>query len=287
MRAVREATPSLPASLRVSVGLHLTAAAAGLAVPSAWPWLLCGVAANHAVLGVAGMLPRTALLGPNLSRLPPTGRPEIALSFDDGPDPEITPRVLDLLDRHGARASFFCIGAAARTWPGLVREIAARGHAVGNHTDSHPRHFAAMAPAAMGRQIDRAQATLAGLAGALPRFFRAPMGLRSPLLQPLLATRGLSLVSWTRRALDGVPGDPRAAAARLRAGGLRAGDLLLLHDGRPGRGPDDQALVLSVLPSLLAELAARGLRSVTLDQALVRSGPDGTAMPASAGCASG
>jgi peptidoglycan/xylan/chitin deacetylase (PgdA/CDA1 family) len=261
------------------VGLHLTAAAAGLVVPSAWPWLLGVVAANHAVLGIAGMLPQAALLGPNLHRLPTTGRPEVALSFDDGPDPEITPRVLDLLDRHGAQASFFCIGAAARARPGLVREIAARGHTVGNHTDLHPHHFAAMAPAAMSRQIDAAQATLTTLIGSPPRFFRAPMGLRNPLLQPLLAARGLTLVSWTRRALDGVPGDPRAAAGRLCAGGPRAGDVLLLHDGHAGRGPDGRAIVLSVLPDLLAELAARGLYSITLDQALA-GGRVGTAMPA-------
>ncbi len=252
----------LPSVLRISVGLHAAAAVATLAAPAIWPWALGGIAANHAVLGLAGLLPRARLLGPNLRRLQ-GGRPEVALTFDDGPDPEVTPRVLDLLDRHGARASFFCIGAAARRWPALTREIVARGHIVENHTDSHPPHFAAMSIGAMRRELDAAQATLTELAGAPPRFFRAPMGLRSPLLQPLLAARGLTLVSWTRRALDGVDGNPRAVEARLRDR-LRGGDVLLLHDGRAARTPDGAAVALAVLPGLLAELDARGLRAVSL-----------------------
>ena len=257
---------SLPASLRASIGLHAAAAALALAVPSVWPWALGGVALNQAVLTGAGMWPRSTLLGPNLRRLP-GGRAEVVLTFDDGPDPEVTPRVLDLLDRHGARASFFCIGARARASPHLVRDIVRRGHSVENHTDRHPHHFAALPPGRLRREIAAAQATLAGLAGTPPRFFRAPMGLRSPLLQPVLAGQGLRLVSWTRRALDGLRGDPRAAAARLRRG-LAAGDVLLLHDGGAARTPDGRAVVLAVLPDLLKALAAGGLRSVTLRDGL-------------------
>ncbi|HUZ63121.1 MAG TPA: polysaccharide deacetylase family protein, partial [Acetobacteraceae bacterium] len=258
---------SLPASLRASIGLHAAAAALAVAVPAAWPWALGGVALNQAVLTGAGMWPRSTLLGPNLRRLPPSGRAEIVLSFDDGPDPEVTPRVLDLLDRHGARASFFCIGARARAHPRLVGEIIRRGHSVENHTDRHPHHFAALPPGRLRREIAAAQATLAGLAGTPPHFFRAPMGLRSPLLQPVLAGQGLRLVSWTRRALDGLRGDPAAAGARLRRG-LAAGDVLLLHDGGAARAPDGRAVVLAVLPDLLMALAGRGLRSVTLGDGL-------------------
>lgn len=254
---------ALPAATRASIGVHAAAAALALAVPPAWPWALGGVALNQAVLVAAGLWPRGSLLGPNLHRLPPTGRAEVALTFDDGPDPETTPRVLDILDRYGAFGSFFCIGNQAAAHPSLVREIARRGHAVENHTGRHPYLFAAMPMAQMRREIDAGQSILAGLAGIPPIFFRAPMGLRSPLLQPLLAAQGLRLVSWTRRALDGLRGDPAAASARLRRG-LAAGDILLLHDGRAARAPDGRAVVLNVLPGLLDALAARGLRSVTL-----------------------
>lgn len=257
----------LPASLRISIGLHAAAAVFVVAVPSAWPWALGSVALNQAVLTGAGMWPRSTLLGPNLRRLPTAGRAEVVLTFDDGPDPEVTPRVLDLLDQYGARASFFCIGARARANPHLVRDIVRRGHTVENHTDRHPYHFAALPPDRLRREIAAAQGTLAGLAGTPPCFFRAPMGLRSPLLQPVLAGQGLRLVSWTRRALDGLRGDPVAAGARLRRG-LAAGDVLLLHDGGAARTPDGRAVALAVLPDLLEALAARGLRSVTLRDGL-------------------
>lgn len=255
--------PILPAAARASIGVHAAAAALVLTVPPAWPWALGSVVLNHAVLTCAGLWPRGSLLGPNLHRLPPTGRNEVALTFDDGPDAEITPVVLDILDRYGASASFFCIGNRAEAHPGLVREIVRRGHSVENHSNRHPNRFAAMSFGEMRREIGTAQSTLARIAGRPPVFFRAPMGLRSPLLQPVLAGQGLRLVSWTRRALDGLRVDPIVAANRLRRG-LAAGDVLLLHDGRAARAPDGRAVVLNVLPGLLEHLAEHGLRSVTL-----------------------
>lgn len=242
--------------LRASVGVHAGAFGLAAAIPAAWPWAAGAVALNQAILTGAGMWPASTLLGPNLRRLPPTGRAEVALTFDDGPDPAVTPAVLDLLARHGARATFFCIGARARRYSALVRAIAAAGHAVENHTDRHLNRFACLGPGALRREIGAAQATLADLAGAAPEFFRAPMGLRSPLLQPVLDSLGLRLVSWTRRALDGVRGDPGRASRRL-LGGLRAGDVLLLHDGDCARAPDGRPVVLAVLPDLLRALAGR------------------------------
>ncbi len=253
----------VPVIIRASIGLHAAAAALVLAVPGALPWALGSVAVNQAFLTCAGLWPRGTLLGPNLDRLPPTGRNEVALTFDDGPDPETTPLVLDVLDRHGAFASFFCIGKQAEIHPALVRDIVRRGHTVENHTNRHPNHFAAMSLSGMRGEIAAAQSTLATIAGTPPVFFRAPMGFRSPLLEPVLAGQGLRLVSWTRRALDGLRSEPTAAANRLRRG-LAAGDVLLLHDGRAARAPDGRAVVLNVLPGLLDHLAARGLRSVTL-----------------------
>jgi peptidoglycan/xylan/chitin deacetylase (PgdA/CDA1 family) len=257
----------LPIALRASAGIHAAAAILAVTLPPAWPWALGGVALNQAVLTGAGLWPGSTLLGPNLRRLPPTGRGEVALTFDDGPDPEVTPRVLEILSRFGARASFFCIARRAEQYPALVQQIVRCGHAVENHTDRHLNGFAALPLGALRREIAAAQATLGRLAGTSPMFFRAPMGLRSPLLQPVLAGQGLRLVSWTRRALDGVRGDPVAAANRLRRG-LAAGDVLLLHDGSAARTPEGQAVVLSVLPGLLEDLANRALRSVTLRQGL-------------------
>ncbi len=260
----------LAPALRATIGVHAAAPIAALAIPHAWPWLAAGLAGNHLALAAAGMWPKSTWLGPNLRRLPAASaaRREVALTFDDGPDPAVTPRVLALLEAAGARASFFCIGSQARAHPALVRRIVQAGHSVENHSDTHPAAFACYAPAALRRQIGLAQATLADLSGATPGFFRAPMGLRSPLLDPVLAETSLRFVSWTRRALDGVRTDPQAGLARLTTR-LAAGDILLMHDGRAACAPSGAPMVLEILPGLLAALRAARLTAVPLPAAFM------------------
>ncbi|MDJ0389525.1 polysaccharide deacetylase family protein [Roseomonas sp. E05] len=250
-------------------------------MPALWPWVLCGLAANHLALTLAGMCPRSPLLGPNLSRLPQAcaSAGQVALTFDDGPDPEITPRVLDLLEAHQARASFFLIGQRTARHPALVREILRRGHSVENHTHSHPLHFAALGPGGQRREILRAQAAILEAGGA-PRFFRPPVGLHSPFLAPVLAGTGLRHASWTRRGADGAIGAPARVLRRLRGAG--AGDILLLHDGNSRPDAQGRPVVLAVLPILLARLRAAGLSPVPLPEAV-----DGPAGPAAAAAAAG
>ncbi len=253
--------------LAASVGLHAACLATVLAAPRRWRPALAAVAVNQAVLTGAGLWPRSRLLGPNLTRLP-AATPGIVLSFDDGPDPEVTPRVLDLLDDAGATASFFCIGQRARAFPALVRDIARRGHSVENHTDHHYRHFAALGLPGLRREVRQAQGVLADLAGRPPRWFRAPMGLRNPLLQTVLDEAGLGLASWTRRALDGARSCHAEAALRRLATGLAAGDVLLLHDGNCAHDADGAPAVLEILPPLLQRMRALGLSGVSLEMAL-------------------
>jgi peptidoglycan/xylan/chitin deacetylase (PgdA/CDA1 family) len=225
--------------------------------PQAWPWALGVLGANHLGLFCAVLWPRGRLLGPNLVRLPASAarRREISLTFDDGPDPEVTPRVLELLDRYQAKASFFCIGEKATAQPELVKEIARRGHSVENHSYHHHRAFAFFGISRLRREVDAAQATVAAITGRPPAFFRAPAGFRSPLLDPVLASRGLHYVSWTRRGFDAVSADPRRILQRLTRG-LAGGDVLLMHDSAP--------VVLAVLPALLEQLSTRGLKAVSL-----------------------
>ncbi len=253
----------------VSVGWHGLAGAVAAVNPSAWPWALGAVAANHALLTVAGLWPRSRLLGPNLVRLPPeaAARGQIALTFDDGPDPEVTPRVLDLLDAAGARASFFCIGHRARRHPALAREIVARGHRVENHGNAHSKAFAAYGYGRMRADIEAAQSALADVTGQRPRFFRPLGGLRSPLLDPVLARLDLRLASWTRRGFDSVERDPERVYRRL-VRDLAAGDVLLLHDGFAARTRAGEPVSLAVLPRLLAAMREAGLQSVTLADAV-------------------
>jgi peptidoglycan/xylan/chitin deacetylase (PgdA/CDA1 family) len=249
--------------VQAAIGAHL-AAPTLLAWPAGWPYALAAVAGSHALLALFGLWPRSQVLGRTLVRLPPGERDgRVALTFDDGPDPEVTPALLDLLDSHGAKASFFMIGARARAHPGLVREIARRGHGIENHTLRHPTLFACWGPRAMRREVAQAQAVLAPLAGRPPRFVRAPAGLRGPLLDPVLAGLGLEHASWTRRGFDTRCGDPALVLHRLLRR-LRPGDVLMLHDGRSARTPAGKPVVLEVVPALLVALAARGLRAVPL-----------------------
>lgn len=256
-------------ALKASAVLHGAAALGTALLPAAWPWALGAVAANHAALTAAGLWPRSQLLGSNWVRLPEASqaRREVAITIDDGPDPEVTPRVLDLLDAAGAQATFFCIGRRARAAPALCREIVARGHRVENHGDAHSNAFSVFGPARMRADIAAAQATLTELSGQAPLFFRATAGLRNPLLEPVLAGLDLQLAAWTRRPFDTRTGDPNRVLRRLTRG-LGAGDILLMHDGHAARTPQGDAVILAMLPLLLRAIHEAGLKPVTLQGAL-------------------
>ncbi|MFO1026866.1 MAG: polysaccharide deacetylase family protein [Acetobacteraceae bacterium] len=257
-----------PPLIRASFGLHVAAVAGVAALPEAWPWAGAAMLANHALLGSLGMWPQCPWLGPNLVRLPASAASarQVALTFDDGPDPGVTPAVLDLLDQYAVRASFFFIAQRAAAHPSLVREVVRRGHDVQNHSDRHTPGFACLPPRILAREIGAAQARLADITGVAPRFFRPPMGLRSPLLDPVLARFGLRHVSWTRRGYDTISRDADTVLRRL-TGPLAAGDILLLHDAGSARGNGETPVVLAVLPRMLAALAARRLTLVSLTSA--------------------
>lgn len=255
--------------LKVSLALHVAALFAYALYPAAWMWILGVLACNHLTIITSVFCPRGRLLGPNVMRLPAAAaaRGEVALTFDDGPDREVTPRVLDLLDRFDMKASFFCIGSKVTAYPEVVQDIIARGHTVENHSYAHPHAFAAIGPWRAARDIDAAQSAITRAAGDHPRYFRAPNGFRNPWLDPVLIRRNLRYVSWTRRGLDTVRGDA-AAVTRTLTRGLQAGDILLLHDGNCGRTVDGCPMVLAVLPPLLERLRCASLKSVTLRTAL-------------------
>lgn len=264
----RRWNPSL--LIKGSFALHAGAVVGSLLQPEIWPWAVAAIAANQGVLTAAGMWPRSSLLGPNWTCLPATAasRNEIAITIDDGPDPEVTPRALDILDEHGAKASFFCIGSRAARYPELCREIVARGHAVENHSQNHLHYFSLLGPRAIARELQAAQDTLSDITGQLPRFFRPTAGLRSPLLDPVLSRLDLRLASWTRRAFDTRDGDQDSVAAKLLHR-LDKGDILLLHDGNAARSEAGEPVILKVLPILLGTAAAEGLHCVTLRSALL------------------
>ncbi|KVT16258.1 polysaccharide deacetylase [Burkholderia sp. MSMB1078WGS] len=263
-----------------AAALHAGAAAVAITQPATWPWAVGGVVASHLALTAAGLWPRSTLLGPNWTRLPPGAGRRIALTIDDGPDPDVTPRVLDLLDRYDARATFFCIGDLARRHPRWVEAIVARGHAVENHSQRHSHTFSLSGPAALRREIAAAQQTLTDIAGTRPLFFRAPAGLRNPFLEPVLCELGLQLASWTRRGFDTRARNAATVTRRLLHG-LDARDILLVHDGHAARDARGEPVVLDVLHEVLRTAADAQLHWTTLRAALApeTSGQPGVPAP--------
>ncbi|AOV18565.1 hypothetical protein BJI67_10325 [Acidihalobacter aeolianus] len=252
----------LVAAHRVTLAIQVCAWGAVLLHELHWQDGLLLLGFNLAGLFALVLCPRCRLLGPNLVRLAEgdAASGAVALTFDDGPDPTVTPQVLDILDRYGARASFFCIGERAARHPELIREILHRGHTVENHSQRHAVGFAAFSSRALQADVLAAQQVLQ-TTGATPRYFRAPMGFRSPLLAEVLRRADLTHVAWTRRGYDRVLRDPLRIYAALTQG-LAPGDILLLHDYA---GLDSRpATVLEVLPRLLDYLSQQELHAVAL-----------------------
>lgn len=255
--------------ISASAAWHAGAAGYLALEPASWPLVAGSIAVNQLLLAGAGLWPRSAVLGSNWRRLPAAAaaRREMAVTIDDGPDPAITPRVLDILDEYQAKATFFCIGVQARQQRELCAEIARRGHAVENHSQRHLYRFSMLGMKGIDRELREAQETIAEITGQRPRFFRAPAGLRNPLLEPLLARHNLQLASWTRRGFDTRERCATKVTNRLLRG-LQAGDILLLHDGNAARTPRGTPIILDVLPRLLDATAAAQLQPITLRAAL-------------------
>lgn len=241
-----------------------------LIYPAGWRWVLSAVLIDHLIMTIAGLLPRCAWLGSNWRQLPADAiaRNEVAITIDDGPDPQVTPLVLEVLDRYQAKATFFCIGDQAARYPELCRQIVERGHAVENHSQHHRYHYPFFLLGGWLKELQNAQQTLTAITGIKPLFFRPPVGLRNPLLDPVLSRLGMQLVSWTRRGFDTVESNPDKVLTKL-LNGLKAGDILLLHDGKAGRAADGTPIIVLVLPRLLEALEQANMRSVTLRSALM------------------
>jgi peptidoglycan/xylan/chitin deacetylase (PgdA/CDA1 family) len=211
--------------------------------------------------------PGAQIFGPTLRRTNKSGA--IALTFDDGPNPSVTPRLVELLERHSARATFFVIGKFARACPELVREIAARGHALGNHTDTHPS-LAWRAPRSIGDELARCQeAVAAATQSAPPRWMRPPYGFRGPQLASAVRRAGVAGVAmWSRTCYDWKPQPAAQLIARLqglaRAG--RAGEIVLLHDGDHRALNGDRTHVVAALEYWLPRWRDEGVEFVTIDE---------------------
>jgi len=208
--------------------------------------------ASHALCLWGVLAPASRLYGPVLTRLAGDG---VWLTIDDGPSDDTRP-LLDLLDAHDAKATFFLVGDRAAARPELVREIAARGHGIGNHSQTHPQAtFWALGPARMRREILDCQRTLTDITGRAPRWFRSVVGHTNPFVHAPLREAGLARVGWTARGFDAVKTDVEAVVDAIDAD-LAPGAIVLLHEGaRHGRN-------VAMIEGVLARMRAKGLRAV-------------------------
>ena len=245
----------------------------GLAVPAVV--LLALVAAWLGCIGVgvafmgSGIFARPILSGAALR-----GQDRLALTFDDGPHPVHTRRVLDLLDAHHHRATFFVIGERAAAAPELLAEIVQRGHGLGNHSLRHARTTTFQPVDRLTDELLRTNAILQRASGARPRWFRPPAGLLSPRVAAAAAKAGLDLVGWSATARDGTTRATVEGSLSRLLRGLRPGAILVLHDA--AERDDREPIAPAVLARLLSEMKARSLRSVTLDELLLGATARGT-----------
>jgi peptidoglycan-N-acetylglucosamine deacetylase len=209
--------------------------------------------ASAGALAYAVRAPSCSWLAPSVSRGMDT-RPAIALTFDDGPS-ESTPALLEILARHRAPATFFEIGANVRRLPDVAREVAAAGHDIGNHTDSHPL-LALQSSGFIQRELAAAQEAIEQATGRRPRYFRAPYGARWFGLRAAQQSLGLSGVMWSTIALDWKRQTP-AVVSRLLHGATR-GAILCLHDGRVLEHRPDIGVTLQAIRELLPRLMDQG-----------------------------
>jgi peptidoglycan/xylan/chitin deacetylase (PgdA/CDA1 family) len=192
-----------------------------------------------------------------------TGVPcTIALTFDDGPNPAMTPQLLDLLEQYDARGTFFLIGRHVRACPALTAEIAARGHGIGNHTDTHP-NLLWQSRRRILDELERCNASIADATGQRPRIMRPPWGYRPLQLYPAARDAGFGrLVLWSRSAHDWRPQQPVQVMRRLR--GIRGGDIVLLHDGFHGAIGADRRHTVRALEFWLPRWKAEGLACISI-----------------------
>lgn len=201
-----------------------------------------------------------------------TGRHEVALTFDDGPDPKWTPILLDLLDTKGQKATFFVVGERASRHAALLQDIVRRGHEIANHTWSHSYLTVFRSPRVLARELERTNALIAAETGIRPRWFRPPVGLLSPRVAIGVRLAGLRLAGWTASARDGVERTTVSQAISRLQGALAPGAILVLHDARIAGTAEP--IACAVVSALLNRMQTLGLRSVTLSELCA---PTGTA----------
>jgi peptidoglycan-N-acetylglucosamine deacetylase len=215
---------------------------------------LCGL-----LIGLGVSFPQLQMFGPSLCCVN-TDRRAIALTFDDGPDPEVTPVVLDCLARHGLTGTFFCVGSRVRQHPELARRIVAEGHGIENHSFAHSHWTNLFSVRRLRDDVCRAQREIGSASGKEPMFFRPPVGLTNLRIFMVARELGLQVAGYTVRALDRRNDKAERIISRLTQR-LAPGAILLLHDSEVA-----PAKAEAIISGLARVLSQERLRSLRLDE---------------------
>jgi peptidoglycan/xylan/chitin deacetylase (PgdA/CDA1 family) len=223
----------------------------------------------EAVAGVAlagglahGALHRNSPLFGRVVRRLPTREKVVALTFDDGPNEDATPLVLDALRAEGVQGTFFVLGRHAERWPALVRRVVDEGHTLGNHGFFH-RRLLLRGPEYVRRDLTLGTEAIATACGATPAMFRAPHGVRSPWVTPIARSLGQRTIGWTLGVWDSDRPGVNEIARRV-LDGARRGSIVLLHDGDGYDAEGDRTQTALALPAIIAGLRERGYRFATV-----------------------
>ncbi len=184
---------------------------------------------------------------------------EIAISFDDGPDPEYTLKILALLKRHEAKATFFCIGKNVDANSEILQRIIEEGHLVGNHTYTHSKGFGFFGTKKVLDELQKTNSVVHKLTGKEMRLYRPAFAVTNPNIKKALALNGMQSIGWSVRSLDTTNLSEATVVKRVTSN-ISKGDIILLHD--------TSAKTVAVLEQLLLFLQEKKLRSVTIDRLL-------------------
>jgi peptidoglycan/xylan/chitin deacetylase (PgdA/CDA1 family) len=225
------------------------------------PLILAVVAAYLALTALGVTCPRLRWFGPFVCR-GNRSRDRVAITFDDGPDPNSTPQLLELLHHRRIPAAFFCIGRRVEKNPSLVGQMFREGHLLENHSYSHSYATNFFSVARLESELRQTQTAVQQATGVAPKFFRPPLGHSNPRVFRAARSLGLTVVGWTVRGFDTLDSNPDRIVRRI-ARRLRPGAVILLHDGNI---PPDRLLV--TVKTLLDTIHSLGYEVVRLDQIL-------------------
>lgn len=247
---------------RFHISALVAAMLLALALVIAKWWLFYfAVAGFLIVMGLGVAIPQLRFFGPYLCRGDVTKR-QVALTFDDGPDPHSTPALLKVLREHEVEAAFFVIGKKVEAEPKLANDILRGGHLLENHSHEHSNATNFYPAARLTAELSRAQQAIEKHTGTTPRFFRPPIGLSNPNTFRVAQALHLKVIGWDIRSLDTRIADPEKIVRRIERG-LRPGAIILLHDGNI---PAER--LVTTVKLLLARLREHGYEVVRLDRML-------------------